>query len=42
MRRKRPRADFGIGPIEDPNTAGKSASVDSGSEKRSAMKVGRS
>ena len=42
MRRKRPSTDFGIGPIEDPNTAGKSASVERGSAKGSAMKVGRS
>jgi inorganic phosphate transporter, PiT family len=39
MRRKQPTTDFGIGPIEDPNTAGKS--VERGSEKESAMKVGR-
>jgi PiT family inorganic phosphate transporter len=42
MRRKRPSTDFGIGPIEDPNTAGKSTSVERGSAKGSAMKVGRS
>ena len=35
MRRKRPSADFGIGPIEDPNTAGE------GVERESAMKVGK-
>jgi PiT family inorganic phosphate transporter len=40
MRRKRPSTDFGIGPIEDPNTAGKS--VERESAKGSAMKVGRS
>jgi inorganic phosphate transporter, PiT family len=38
MRRKRPSTELGIGPIEDPNTAGKNASV----ERESAMKVGRS
>jgi phosphate/sulfate permease len=41
-RRKRPSADFGIGPIEDPNTAGKGASMERGTERESAMKVGRS
>jgi PiT family inorganic phosphate transporter len=40
MRRKRPSTDFGIGPIEDPNTAGKSVKRESA--KGSAMKVGRS
>ena len=35
MRRKRSSADFGIGPIEDPNTAGE------GVERESAMKVGK-
>jgi inorganic phosphate transporter, PiT family len=39
-RRKRPGADVGIGPIEDPNTAGKGASVERRPEKESAMKVG--
>jgi inorganic phosphate transporter, PiT family len=38
MRHKKPTTDFGIGPIEDSNTAGKSASR----ERESAMKVGRS
>jgi hypothetical protein len=42
MRRKQPSTDFGIGPIEDPNTAGKSASVEREPAKGSAMKVGRS
>jgi phosphate/sulfate permease len=41
-RRKRPSADVGIGPIEDPNTAGKGASVERRPEKESAMKVGSS
>ncbi len=40
MRRKRPSTDFGIGPVEDPNTAGKSMKGESA--KGSAMKVGRS
>ncbi len=40
MRRKRPSTDFGIEPIEDPNTAGKSVKRESA--KGSAMKVGRS
>jgi PiT family inorganic phosphate transporter len=40
MRRKQPSTDFGIGPIEDPNTAGKSVKRDSA--KGPAMKVGRS
>jgi PiT family inorganic phosphate transporter len=40
MRRKRPSTDFGIGPIEDPNTAGESVKRESA--KGSAMKVGRS
>jgi PiT family inorganic phosphate transporter len=39
MRRKQPSTDFGIAPIEDPNTASKS--VDRGPAKGSAMKVGR-
>jgi inorganic phosphate transporter, PiT family len=38
MRRKKPTTDFGIGPIENSNTVGKSASR----ERESAMKVGRS
>jgi inorganic phosphate transporter, PiT family len=42
MRRKQPSTDFGIGPIEEPNTASKSASMERGPEKESAMKVGRS
>jgi inorganic phosphate transporter, PiT family len=41
-RRKRPSADVGIGPVEDPNTAGKGASVERRPEKESAMKVGSS
>src|SRR3712207_1537997 len=40
MRRKRPSTDFGIGPIENPNTAGKGVKRESA--KGSAMKVGRS
>jgi inorganic phosphate transporter, PiT family len=39
MRRKQPSTDFGIAPIEGPNTASKS--VDRGPAKGSAMKVGR-
>ncbi len=34
-RKKRPSTDFGVGPIEDPNTAGKRV------ERESAMKVGK-
>jgi phosphate/sulfate permease len=41
-RRKRPGADVGIGPIEDPNTAGKGASMERRPEKESGMKVGSS
>ncbi len=41
-RRKRPDSGFGVGPIEDPNTAGKSASVERGSAQGSQVKVGRS
>jgi PiT family inorganic phosphate transporter len=41
MRRKRPSTGIGIGPIEEPNAAGKSASAERGSTKGSAMKVGR-
>ena len=40
MRRKRPSTEFGIGPIENANTAGKSVKRESA--KGSAMKVGRS
>jgi PiT family inorganic phosphate transporter len=39
MRRKRPSTDFGIEPIEDPNTSNKS--VERGSARGSTMKVGR-
>jgi hypothetical protein len=42
MRRKQQRPDFDIGPIEEPNTASKSASMERGPEKESAMRVGRS
>ena len=42
VRRKLPNTDFGVGPIEDSNTVGKSASVESGSAKGSAVKAGRS
>ncbi len=42
MRRKRPSTGFSIGPIEEPNAAGKSASAERGSTKGSAMKVVRS
>ncbi len=41
MRRKKPTADFGIGPMEDSNTVGKSTSMERGSAEGSAMKVGR-
>jgi PiT family inorganic phosphate transporter len=41
-RRKRPDSGFGVGPIEDPNTAGKSASVERGSAQGSRVKAGRS
>ncbi len=41
-RRKRPDTGFGSGPIEDPNTAGKGASVERGSAQGSRVKVGRS
>ncbi len=40
VRRKQPSTDFGVGPIEDPDTAGKN--VERGSAKGSAVKVGRS
>jgi PiT family inorganic phosphate transporter len=42
VRRKQPNTDFGIGPIEEPNAAGESASAERGSTRGSAMKVGRS
>ena len=41
-RRARPSTDPGIGPVEDPDAAGKNASLEPGSAKGSAVKVGRS